>query len=155
MFLELPELPESVETLGLQQLHRCEGLALARPEGHDFAADPQFVAEFGFFGQVFLQLFDLVLLDSQQGVASASLGVDRLRLIMQHLLLGAHELAQSLRPEINDECVQFLLEVLHVFVCDGPSVHVKRNFLGLVRCHVVICFIGRCLNRTKAAILVM
>ena len=81
MLFPLAVLIEGVKAFHLQGSNPTNRLALARPQSHHFTPDFEFFTHLCLFCKILSQRFHFALLKAQHRVASASLCVDRLRLL--------------------------------------------------------------------------
>jgi len=135
MFFEFSVLLQRPEAFHLHHLHPSQCLSFARPEGHDLTSQGVFLCHLGLFCQLLLELLYLSLLGAQQCVASSSLGIDVLFLLVVQPAFRFDEFLHCLSSEIQDELVQPLGEVLvvqgllHVVIC--PKLLELRQSLAL------------------------
>ena len=96
MFLEVSVSLQCLECGSLKNFDSQKHLALACPERHALATQLEVFGELSFCSKTLFQLLNLVLLDAKECVASASLGIYGLCLVLHNLLLGSHKLRHGL-----------------------------------------------------------
>lgn len=98
------------------------------------------MGELGLSGELLLQLFDFTLLRVQERVAAPALCIDALLLLIVETTLSFDEFLHGLGPEIQDELIKALREVLIIesvfHVVHGCKRRCSQRRLGLTVCHL-------------------
>jgi len=100
----------------LKELYFQKHLGFTSPESHALTPSVKIFTHLRLRAEILLELLNFIDLHAKQCVASASLCINRLCLISEHLFLSLHEFAHCLTAEVHNQSVKLPLESLNVFV---------------------------------------